>query len=498
MKEAFIQINPRDNVAVALCDNQKGAAVEIGGRVYRLLEDIPFGHKIALRDFTCGEEVVKYGEPIGHITKPVKAGEWVHSHNLATNLEGLLEYSYNPSGAGQVKEGACRATFEGYRRQDGSVGTRNEIWVIPTVSCVNTTVRKIAAEAGERLKGVCDGVFAFPHNAGCSQLGDDFETTQRILCSIIRHPNAGGVLIVSLGCENNDLQHFLPVLGDYDKSRIKTMVTQDVDGDEVVEGVRLVEEIAKAVAADRRSEVPVSELKIAYKCGGSDAFSGITANPLCGRIADRVVELGGSGILTEVPEMFGAESLLMNRADSDETFRKVVNLINSFKQYYMDYDQPIYENPSPGNKRGGITTLEEKSLGCIQKGGNAIITDTLCYGERCTKPGLNLMIGPGNDSVSITNLLASGAQVLLFTTGRGNPLATAIPTIKVASNDRLSKRKSSWIDFNAGMILDGKTFTEATDELWELLLDVCSGKHRTKNEIHDYREIMIFKNGVLL
>ncbi len=498
MKETFIQINPRDNVAVSLCEVMKGAQAAVGGRTYTVQDNIPMGHKIALQDFECGQEVIKYGVPIGHMTQPVKSGAWVHSHNLATNLKGLLEYSYTPAEKDNPPLCVCRDTFEGYRRQDGGVGTRNEIWIIPTVSCVNTTVRKIAEKAGNKLAGLCDGVFAFPHNAGCSQLGDDFETTQQILCSIIRHPNAGGVLLVSLGCENNDLQHFLPVLGDYDHSRIKTMVTQDVDGDEVEEGIRLVEEIAETVSGDRRSQVPVSELKIAYKCGGSDAFSGITANPLCGRITDRVVNLGGSGILTEVPEMFGAEALLMNRADSDETFHKVVELINSFKQYYMDYDQPIYENPSPGNKRGGITTLEEKSLGCIQKGGEAIITDTLRYGQKCTKPGLNLMIGPGNDSVSITNLLASGAQVLLFTTGRGNPLATAIPTIKVASNDRLSRRKSSWIDFNAGIILDGKSFTETADELWELLLNVCSGKCRTKNEINDYREIMIFKNGVLL
>ncbi|MBW4845760.1 MULTISPECIES: UxaA family hydrolase [unclassified Lacrimispora] len=498
MRDNFIQINPQDNVAVALCDNEKGTEVIIGGDAFILKDDILFGHKIALKDFSWDEEVIKYGESIGHITKPAQKGEWIHSHNLSTNLEGLLDYRYIPLEERSEKPKACRNSFHGYRRADGSVGIRNEIWIIPTVSCVNTTVNKIAKAAGEKLQGICDGVYAFPHNAGCSQLGHDFDTTQKILSSIVHHPNAGGVLLVSLGCENNDLQHFLPVLGDYDHLRIRTMVTQDVEGDEVLEGVRLVEEIARVAADDKRSEVSASELKIGFKCGGSDAFSGVTANPLCGRIADRVVELGGSGILTEVPEMFGAESLLMNRADSDETFQKVVDLINSFKQYYIDYNQPIYENPSPGNKRGGITTLEEKSLGCIQKGGKARVTDTLQYGQFCKKPGINLMIGPGNDSVSITNLLASGAQILLFTTGRGNPLATAIPTIKVASNDRLYSRKQNWIDFNAGMILEGKTLGEAADELWELVLDICSGKKQTKNEISNYREIMIFKNGVLL
>ncbi len=498
MRDGFIQIDARDTVAVALMDHQKGAEVTVSGNSYILRDDIPFGHKMALKDFDRDEPVLKYGEPIGHATQPISKGEWVHGHNLATNLNGLLEYRYEPSEKISAGTEQRQATFSGYRRADGRVGTRNEIWIIPTVSCVNTTVNKIAQAAQQKFGGLCDGVFALPHNAGCSQLGDDHKTTQRILASIIRHPNAGGVLLVSLGCENNDLQNFLPVLGDYDQSRIKTMVTQDIDGDEVETGLRLVEEIAAVVSGDTRTEVPVTELKIAFKCGGSDAFSGITANPLCGRIADRVVELGGSGILTEVPEMFGAEYLLMNRADSEETFHKMVELINGFKQYYMGYDQPIYENPSPGNKRGGITTLEEKSLGCIQKGGRAAVTDTLGYGQPCVKPGLNLMTGPGNDSVSITNLLASGAQILLFTTGRGNPLATAIPTIKIASNDRLTQRKNNWIDFNAGMVLSGGSFSEAADALWEQVIDVASGRKRTQNEIHNYREIMIFKNGVLL
>lgn len=498
MKNNFIQIHPKDNVAVALQDCPKGSTECIGGQNCLLLDDIPFGHKVAMLNLSAGTNVIKYGEPIGHATQPIQAGAWVHTHNLETNLDGLLEYRYHPAPVHQTAANGCRDTFEGYQRADGRVATRNEIWIIPTVSCVNTTVNQIAQRANAQYGSGCDGIFAFPHNAGCSQLGDDFETTQRILASIIQHPNAGGVLLVSLGCENNDFQNFLPLLGDYDHTRIKTMVTQDVEGDEVAEGVQLVEQIAAAISQDKRTTVPISKLKIGYKCGGSDAFSGITANPLCGRIAERLVAFGGSGILTEVPEMFGAEALLMNRSNNGKTFDKVVELINSFKQYYMDYDQPIYENPSPGNKRGGITTLEEKSLGCIQKGGQAVVTDTLAYGQPCVKPGINLMIGPGNDSVSITNLLAAGAQVLLFTTGRGNPLATAIPTIKVASNHRLNERKNSWIDFNAGTILDGKPFADVADELWEMVLEVASGTQQTKNEINNYREIMIFKNGVLL
>ena len=303
--------------------------------------------------------------------------------------------------------------------------------------------------------------------------------------------------MVSLGCENNDLEHFLPVLGEIDESRVKMMVTQDVEGDELEYGMELIRELAQELSQDQREDVPVSKLKIAFKCGGSDAFSGVTANPLCGRIADCITALDGSAVLTEVPEMFGAETILMNRSDSDKTFHQVVELINGFKQYYLDYGQPVYENPSPGNKRGGITTLEEKSLGCIQKGGKAMVTGTLQYGERCIKPGLNLMTGPGNDSVSITDLLSCGAQSLFFTTGRGNPLGAAIPTIKIASNNVLYERKERWIDYNAGAILDGKTFDDAAHELWDLMIQTASGQH-TKNEIYGYREIMIFKNGVLL
>lgn len=498
MSQKFIRINKKDNVAIAACDVKQGTSVAIRGQEINILQDIPFGHKLALNNMEPGELVVKYGTRIGHVTAPIRRGEWVHDHNMTTNLSGLLDYEYHP-GYQEISDRmkTRENSFMGYRREDGRVGTRNEIWIIPTVSCVNTTIRKIAEEAGKRYADQCDGIYAFPHNAGCSQLGDDFDTTQRILSSIVKHPNAGGVLLVSLGCENNDFQHFLPVLGDYNTERIKTMVTQDVE-DEVETGVQLVGEILKTVLKDKRESVPVSELTVAFKCGGSDAFSGVSANPLCGKISDTICSLGGTAVLSEVPEMFGAETLLMNRSDNEETFGKVVELINGFKQYYMDYDQPIYENPSPGNRRGGITTLEEKSLGCIQKGGHAIVTDTLEYGQRAVKKGLNLMIGPGNDSVSITNLLASGAQILLFTTGRGNPLATAIPTIKISSNSGLFQKKKSWIDFNAGTILEGKDFEDAADELWSQLIRVAGGEEKTKNEINGYREIMIFKNGVLL
>ena len=494
----FFRIHPSDDVAVALRDIARNTMVEVAGQRFVTLDDIPMGHKMALRDLHAGENVNKYGSPIGRVTKDVPTGSWLHSHNVQTNLEGLLEYQYHPAPQSPGPEHALPDTFMGYLRPDGRAATRNEIWVIPTVSCVNPLVRDIAAHAAELVSGQCDGVFALPHNSGCSQMGEDQELTKRLLAAIVRHPNAGGVLLVSLGCENVDFDHFLPVLGDYDHARIRTMVAQDVPGDEMAEGVRLVREIAALTSQDRREKLPVSELVLGLKCGGSDGFSGITANPLCGTIAEKLTSLGGTAVLTEVPEMFGAETFLMERADCEETFRKIVRMINGFKQYYLDHGQPVYDNPSPGNKRGGITTLEEKSLGCIQKGGHAIVTDTLEMGESCRRPGLNLVTGPGNDSVSITNILASGAQILLFTTGRGNPLGTAIPTLKLASNAALFERKRDWFDFNAGLVLENGSMEAASVLLWKQMICIASGELRARNEERNYREIMFFKDGVTL
>ena len=389
MRQKLIQIDSWDNAAVALDALSPGEEAVLAGRTYQVREDIPFGHKMALEDLASGAVVVKYGCPIGHVTRAVQAGEWLHSHNMKTNLEGLLEYTYRPAAPAPADCAGLPGTFLGYPRANGEAGTRNELWIIPTVSCVNNTVERMARSARERGLRAGDGVFAFPHNAGCSQLGDDFETTQRILASIVKHPNAGGVLLVSLGCENNDLEHFLPALGDYDSRRIRTLVTQDVEGDEVEAGLALMAEIAAVMAEDRREELPVSSLTLGFKCGGSDAFSGITANPLCGHIAEFVAGLGGAAVLTEVPEMFGAETILMNRCANEELFRRTVALINDFKNYFKSHNQTIYENPSPGNKKGGISTLEEKSLGCTQKSGSAPVRGVLQYGETIWKRGVS-------------------------------------------------------------------------------------------------------------
>lgn len=485
-------INPIDNVAVAASPVSAGELLDS----VTAEENIPFGHKMAIRDIEKGENIIKYGYPIGHASRDIKKGEWVHSHCLETNLGDVIEYDcYNGENPTDFKP--CERTFNGYVRSDGRVGIRNEIRIIPTVGCVNSTAQKIAELANERYGELCDGIFALTHPYGCSQLGDDLAMTQKALAGLVLHPNASGVLILSLGCENNNLKEFLPKLGDYDKDSIKTLITQNED-DEIEKALEIIGELAKRASRQKRTAVPLSELTIGFKCGGSDGFSGITANPLCGRITDRHTSVGGKAILTEVPEMFGAETILMKRARDEETFDKTVSMINNFKNYYIRHNQVVYENPSPGNKDGGITTLEEKSLGCIQKGGTATVCDVLEYGEQCRRNGLSLLTGPGNDIVSCTNLAVSGASLILFTTGRGTPLGAAVPTLKISTNSDLAKRKANWIDFDAGKLLDGASFDELTDELIEKIIRIANGEEKTKNELNGYREIAIFKDGVTL
>lgn len=497
-RQMAIRIHERDNVAIALEPLKEGESVQIHGQTMIAIRNIPFGHKLALNQILPGEQVVKYGSPIGRATAVIEPGQWVHSHNMESNLEGLARYEFHPETAHDEDVSRVADTFDGYVRADGSVGIRNELWIVPTVSCVNSGIRRLAEAARAKFGGRCDGIYALPHSAGCSQLGDDHKTTQRILRGIVRHPNAGGALIVSLGCENNQLKEFLPMLGEVDGRRVKTMIAQEVEGDEIEYGLKLIDEILSVMEGDHREPCPIAKLTIGFKCGGSDAFSGVTANVLCGRIADRIAALGGKAVLTEVPEMFGAEHHLMGRAASERVFDEIVSMIDGFKEYYLSHGQSIDKNPSPGNMEGGITTLEEKSLGCIQKGGHATITGTLTYGQRCETHGLNLMTGPGNDNVSITNLVSAGAQIILFTTGRGNPLGTVAPVIKIASNSELARRKPKWIDFDAGRLLTGQTMEALVDELWTMLLDSASGRYATRNELNDSREITIFKNGVLL
>ncbi len=440
------------------------------------------GHKYARFFIKKGENIIKYGFPIGHATEDIKKGEHVHTHNLKTNLSENISYKYSPKEYKQSEE--KERFFWGYLRKDGRVGIRNDIWIVNTVGCVNNTARRIAERSGAKY---------FPHPYGCSQLGDDNAITQKILKGMITHPNAGGVLVLGLGCENNNISEMKKVLGEFDKSRVRFLNAQDTE-DEVSEGVRLVEELKKLASGDVRQKLPVSKLSVGLKCGGSDGFSGITANPLVGRFADRFIAMGASCILTEVPEMFGAETLLMERAENEAVFNKTVGLINNFKDYFTTHGQVIYENPSPGNKAGGITTLEEKSLGCVQKGGTSKVVDVIDYGECVKSSGLTLLNGPGNDIVAVTNLMAAGANLILFTTGRGTPLGSAVPTVKISTNTPLYNKKRNWIDFDAGRILDG---SEPDDELLDLVISVANGE-LTKNEINGYEEIAIFKDGVTL
>lgn len=493
----LVQIHPDDNVAVAPETIAPGTIK--GGLT---LDAIPAGHKAALRDLNPGDSVIKYGFPIGVVTAPIRAGEQVHSHNLKTGLSDNTELFWS----GGVEPPARQADvpmFMGFRRPDGRAATRNEIWIINTVACVNVPSQRIAEQAARELVvpgGPIDGIHAFTHPYGCSQLGDDLGLTRKILSGLVRHPNAAAVLILGLGCENNSLKSFLKEVGASDPQRLRFFNAQEVT-DEIEAGVQAVRELAAIASQAKREPIPASELVLAMKCGGSDGFSGITANPLVGRIADRLTGWGGTTVLTEVPEMFGAETPLFSRCDTEETFRQAVSMVNGFKEYFRRHDEPIYENPSPGNKDGGITTLEEKSLGCIQKGGRAPVKQIVGYGESAAQGlgGLCLVQAPGNDGVSATALAVSGAHCVLFTTGRGTPLGVPVPTLKIASNHSLAERKPGWIDFDAGQLLDPSVDPDrVTDDLMNLILDVASGRKLARNEVNGFREITIWKQGVTL
>ncbi len=494
----FIKINVADNVAVAIHDVGTGGSFDIDGVQITPSEKIPAGHKIALRDMQEGENVVKYGFPIGHLLTPVKQGGLIDHTNLKTNLDGLLEYTYEPD-LTEIRATRNIVKFKGYRRADGRAGIRNELWVIPTVGCVNGVVQSIQKLFEKELADYpsIEKVIAFPHNYGCSQLGCDHENTRKILADMVHHPNAAGVLVVALGCENNQLDAFRELVGEVDETRVKFMESQKIHGDEVEYGLGLLREIAEAAKDDAREFIPVSELKVGLKCGGSDGFSGITANPLLGRFSDWIVAHGGTTVLTEVPEMFGAETILMSRCQDEETFGKTVRLINDFKAYFMKNEQPVYENPSPGNKAGGISTLEEKSLGCTQKSGKSIVRDVLLYGDRLKTRGLNLLSAPGNDLVASTALAAAGCQIVLFTTGRGTPFGTFVPTAKISTNSALAANKPLWIDFNAGAIVDGTPAEEVDMEFIDFVIRTASGEP-VNNEKSGYSEIAIFKSGVTL
>lgn len=493
MKE-FLKINQNDNVVVALINLPAGYKIDVDGVEVSLLEDVVAGHKVAISEIKEGENIIKYGFPIGSATGEIAKGGWVHTHNVKTNLSDKLEYTYNQDFINIPKVNGPKS-FLGYRRKNGEVGVRNELWIVPTVGCVNGIADIIIREFKSEVSPLeIDHVEVFKHNYGCSQLGDDLHNTRKILADLVKHPNAGGVLVLGLGCENNTMDSFKEVLGEVDEDRVKFLVSQRVE-DEVEIGKNMLKEIYEIMKKDKREEVPISELKVGLKCGGSDGFSGITANPLVGKFSDYLVSQGGTTVLTEVPEMFGAETILMNRAENQETFEDVVGLINSFKEYFKKYDQPIYENPSPGNKDGGITTLEDKSLGCTQKGGQSKVSGVIHYGDRLVNKGLNLLEGPGNDLVSSTALGASGCQLVLFTTGRGTPFGSFVPTIKIATNSSIYKKKPKWMDFNAGQLLEDKSMEDVSQEFFEYVIRVASGEltNNEKNEIH---EMAIFKTGV--
>lgn len=497
MQATFLKINPADSVVVCLEEKKKGDIISIDGQEIVLNQNTPAGHKVLIKDVQEGEDIIKYGYPIGHARQALKAGDWVNENNLKTNLSGTLEYKYQPVGE-ELDIPNEERTFKGYKRANGDVGVRNEIWIVPTVGCVNGIAERLAVKLRQETgcKDI-DSVYAWHHNYGCSQLSGDHENTRKVLRDICLHPNAGAVLVLSLGCENNQPDDFMAMLGDYDKSRIRLLVTQKVDGDEVEAGMAILRELYEIAKNDKREDVPVSKLRVGLKCGGSDGFSGITANPLVGEFSDWLVAQGGTSVLTEVPEMFGAETILMNRCRTEGLFNQTVSMINNFKNYFLSHGEPVGENPSPGNKAGGISTLEDKALGCTQKCGKAPVSGVMEYGDRLQNPGLNLLSAPGNDLVAATALASCGCHLVLFTTGRGTPFGTFVPTMKIATNPTLAARKPGWVDFSAGQLVEGRTMKELVPEFIEKVLAVASGE-KARNEENDYREIAIFKNGVTL
>ncbi|MBS6645471.1 MAG: altronate dehydratase [Clostridiaceae bacterium] len=490
----IIRIHEDDNVAVALRPIAKGEVLNVNGISVTTAEEIPQGHKFAVKPVKAGEEVVKYGFRIGFAKEDVDAGQWIHVHNLKTALGDLLEYSYQPQpSALKETEHVC---FDGFRRADGKVGVRNEIWIIPTVGCVNSIAQELERQAKKFVKGTVEDVISFPHPYGCSQMGDDQENTRKVLADMINHPNAAGVLVLGLGCENSNIPILMDYIGEYDEQRVKFLQCQDVE-DEMEAAMKLLEELAVYAGAFSREKIDAGELVIGMKCGGSDGLSGITANPTVGAFSDLLISKGGTTILTEVPEMFGAETILMNRCETPELFEKTVSLINDFKNYFKSHNQTIYENPSPGNKKGGISTLEDKSLGCTQKSGSAPVKGVLAYAEPVKVKGLNLLSAPGNDLVASTALAVSGAHIVLFTTGRGTPFASPVPTVKISSNSTLAGHKNNWIDFNAGPVVEDSNIEEMGQKLFDYVLEVASGK-KVKAEEAGFHDMAIFKQGVTL
>lgn len=495
--KSFIRLHPTDNVVIALAPMTQGETYEADGLSVTPLVDVDKGHKVAITDVAENEPVIKYGAPIGRATQVIPAGTWVHTDNVKTNLSDELEYAYAPEDITSCFVDDDSPEVQIYRRKNGDIAIRNELWIVPTVGCVNGMASHMVREFLRLHPNIeIDGVHVFPHQFGCSQLGDDLETTKVLLQNMAKHPNAGGVLVVGLGCENNQVVVFEDGLGDYDKDRVKFLITQTVE-DEVEAGVALMTEMYQHMRKDKRQPGRLSEVKFGLECGGSDGLSGITANPLLGQFSDFLIARGGTTVLTEVPEMFGAETILMSRCKDEDTFDDLVEMVNGFKRYYKDHNQPIYENPSPGNKKGGITTLEDKSLGCTQKAGLSPVQAVLEYGEILNTPGLNLLNAPGNDAIATSALAACGCHMVLFTTGRGTPYGGFVPTLKIATNSELANKKRHWIDFDAGRLVTDKSMQEMLDEFIDLLVRACNGE-KVKNELNEIREVAIWKKGVTL
>ena len=477
----FVLLNPRDSVVVALRGFQAGDTLALGEEAIQLLDSVPPGHKVAIRPVAAGEPIFKFGWSIGVATKPIRVGQHVHTQNVKCDHHIDLEAISTDVPAELPRlEGH---TFEGFRRADGRVGTRNYLAVISNVNCSASVARMIASRFDQQTLAAfpnVDGVISFRHEGGCAMAfnGSRHRMLSRVLGGMARHPNIGGFLLVGLGCEQGTLDHLVQSQG-LQGEAVPVLSIQSAGGTSktVERGVEIAAGLLKQVNGFQRETVPASHLVLGTECGGSDGYSGITANPALGAAADRLVACGGTAILSETSEIFGAEHLLTRRARSRAVAEKLLERIEWWKWYCSNYGEELDNNPSVGNKAGGLTTITEKSLGAVSKGGTTPLEAVYEYAEPVQQQGFVVMDTPGFDPASVTGMVAGGANLIAFTTGRGSCFGSKpTPTFKIASNTRLFQQLPEDMDFNAGQVVEGRSVDEVGQELFSRLLDTASGK----------------------
>jgi altronate hydrolase len=501
-ENSAIHLHPTDNVAVARVPIPAGTSLRIDGLPVTTMDAIPAGHKVALWDIQPGEVVERYGQVIGRAKQAIQAGRHIHTHNLAFE-ELQLEYEF-PVGDTPVPTARPDApTFLGYQREDGRVGTRNYIAVVAASNCAAHTAEQIARSyEGETMPPNVDGVVAFPHGEGCAHAaeGPDIDQLRRTLGGVLIHPNVSGAVILGLGCETNQIDHYLGVGGPR-STRLAGLTLQSSGGTRgAIEAARRqIARFLEQASAEERTPAPASKIVLGLNCGGSDSFSGITANPALGFCSDLLAELGGTPVLAETTEIFGAEHLLVKRARNREVAEKLLDCIRKYKVYLNRFAGSFDDNPSPGNKEGGLTNILEKSLGAVAKGGTSPLIDVYDYAERVTAPGFTFMNTPGYDPVSLTGLAAGGCNLIAFTTGRGSAIGfPTIPVIKVATNSNTYRRMTDNMDVNAGAIADGEaTVQQIGQAIFDLMLEVATGRHTCAERL-GHKEFVPWRIGPVM